>query len=92
MGHDKLPTSTMLTLLTCAGLFCCSPRLEHEDKWAATAVKPDSDPFGSHFQVNGSTSPSVVTQMGYVKLELLGGTGITHVGFLGSSGRGLCRI
>jgi hypothetical protein len=43
-------------------------------KQARGRVDSRHESVGAHFLVNGSNTPSVVTQMGYIKLELVGGT------------------
>jgi hypothetical protein len=40
-------------------------------------IVPDGDPFGSRFEVNGSTTPSAVTATSYVTLAIVGGNGVT---------------
>jgi hypothetical protein len=71
-----------LALFIYAGLAGCAPPPASETAPSlSSAIVPFSDPFGSHFQVNGSTSPSVVSHMGYVNLEVVGGSGITAVNF-----------
>jgi hypothetical protein len=82
------PLFTTVALLGC--LVACAPPSEHAQKAQQHEVQPTlvvpHDPFGSHFEVNGTNTPSGMTAIGNVTLAVVGGKGITQVEFYDGSG------